>query len=155
MKKALSSALGLVLLLTLALVARAQGPSFHHRMGSPDDMAHHEEFMAKALGLTAEQQAAAKKIHADVAAKAKPLMEQHDQQWEDLHALLDSDNPDATEVGQRMLAAHATGQQIKALHEEAMAKFKALLNADQQEKLQKFEDMHREHEGFGFRRHRS
>lgn len=152
MKKALTSAFGLALLLTVAFVARAQGPDFHHRMGSPDDMAHHEELMAKALGLNDEQKAAAKKIHQDVAAKAKPLMEQQRQQWEDLHALLDSDNPDATEVGQRMIAAHAAGAQLKALHEEAMAKFKALLNADQQEKLQKFEEMHREHEGFGFRR---
>jgi|SRR6185295_1129846 len=152
MRKIFTSAFCAALLLAAALVAGAQEPRLHHRMGAPDDMARHEEFMAKALDLTEAQQAAAKKIHEDVAAKAKPLMEQQGQQWEQIHALLDSDNPDATELGQRMIAAHATGQQLKALHEDAMAKFKTLLNADQVEKLEKFEAMHREHEGSGFRR---
>src|SRR5262245_40519001 len=107
-------------------------------MASPEDMAHHEEFMAKALGLSDEQKAAAKKLHEETFAKAKPLMEQQQQAWEQIHTLLDGDNPDATTIGQRMIEAHATGEQLKALHEETMTKFKALLNADQLEKLEKF-----------------
>ena len=152
MKKILVFA-SLVLALAAALFARGEAPAFHHRMASPEDMAQHEEFMAKALDLTAEQKAAAKKIHEEVAAKAKPLMEQQQQQWEQIHTLLEGDNPDATDIGQRMIAAHAAGAQLKALHEEAMGKFKTLLNADQIEKLEKFETMHREHEGFGMHGH--
>jgi Spy/CpxP family protein refolding chaperone len=133
-------------------VLHAQGPDFHHRMGGPmmhGDMEQHMEFMAKALDLTDEQKAAAKKIHAEVFAKAKPLMEQSEKQWQEIHALLEKDNPDPTEIGQRMIAAHAVREQLAALHEDAMTKFSALLNADQLEKLKKFKEMH-EREGFEF-----
>ena len=118
MKRILTAAFGAALLLATALVVRAQEPGFHrHGMGmaSPDEMmARHEAFLAEALNLTTAQQAAAQKLHDDLAAKAKPLMDQQHQQWQDLHALLDGDNPDPTEVGRQMLAAHATGQQLKA-----------------------------------------
>lgn len=150
MKRILASAFGAALLLAAALVVHAQGPGFHHRMGSPDDMARHVEFIAKALDLTADQKAAAQALHAEVAAKAKPLMEQHHQQWEEIHALLEKDNPDPTEIGQRMIAAHAAGEQLKALHEDAMTRFSALLNADQLEKFKKMHEMRGDHEGFGF-----
>ena len=153
MKRILAAAFCAAVLAGAALAVHAQGPGFHHRMGShmgsPEDMARHEEFMAKALDLTADQKAAAQKIHAEVAAKAKPLMEQSRQQWEEIHALLEKDNPDPTEIGQRMIAAHAVREQLAALHEDAMSKFSALLNAEQLEKLKKFKDMH-EREGFEF-----
>jgi Spy/CpxP family protein refolding chaperone len=152
MKRILTAAFCAAVLLGAAFVVRAQGSAFHHRMGSPDDMARHEEFMAKALDLTAEQKAAAQKIHTEVAAKAKPLMEQARQQWEEIHALLEKDNPDPTEIGQRVIAAHATREQLEALHQDAMTKFSALLNADQLAKFKQFQEMHHEHEGFDFRR---
>jgi Spy/CpxP family protein refolding chaperone len=75
-------------------------------------------------------------------AKAQPLMEKSRQQRDEIKALLDGDNPDATEIGQAMIASHATKEQLKALHEEAMAKFSALLNAEQLEKLKNLKEMH-------------
>ena len=151
MKKILALAFGLALLVAAAFALHAQGPDFHHRMGMMHgDMEHHEEFIAKALDLTDEQKAAAKKIHQEVAAKAKPLMEQSEKQWQEIHDMLESDSPDATAIGQRMIAAHATREELASLHEDAMAKFSALLNADQLEKLKKFKEMH---EREGFRRH--
>ena len=77
MKKILIFA-SLALALAAGLFAAAgDGPSFHRRhMGSPEAMAHHEEFMAKALDLNDEQKAAARKLHEEAMAKAKPLMEQ-------------------------------------------------------------------------------
>jgi Spy/CpxP family protein refolding chaperone len=151
MKRILTLALSAALVLGAA--ALWAQPGFHHKRGGPGGMmadhAEHFDFIARALDLTDEQKAAAKKIHEEIAAKAEPLMEQHRQQMEEVHTLLDGDNPDATLIGQKVIAAHATGEQLKALHEEAMAKFSALLNADQQAKLKKFQEMHHEREGFG------
>jgi Spy/CpxP family protein refolding chaperone len=147
---------GLVLVLAAVVVAQHEGPGFHRRMAMMHgNMSEHLEFVAKALDLTAEQKAAGEKLHAEVAAKAEPLMEQTHQQWKEIHELLDADNPDATAIGERMIAAHATRQQLKAIHEDAMARFSATLNAEQLEKFKKFKDMHHgDHEGFGFRMRR-
>jgi Spy/CpxP family protein refolding chaperone len=146
--KILASAFAVALLLAAALVLQAQGPAFHRHMDmSGDMMARHEAFLTKALNLTAAQQASLKQLHADLAAKAKPLMDQQSQQWQDLHTLLASDNPDATEVGQAMIAVHATGRQLKALHDDFKTKFSALLTPDQLEKFNQF--MQREHGPFG------
>ncbi len=119
------------------------GPG-HHDMG---DMV---AFLTKALNLTDEQKAAAEKIHTEVFAKAQPLMEKQQQQMEEIHTLLDGANPDPTEIGQKMIAAHATGDQIKTLHEDAMARFSAVLTPDQLAKLKTLHEMHGEHHGPGF-----
>jgi len=155
-KKILASAFAAALLIAAALVLHAQEPGFHHHMGmhaagmSDEMMQRHLDFLAKALNLTADQKATAQKLHAELAAKAKPLMDQQHQQWEQLHTLLDSDNPDATEVGQQMIAAHATGRQLKALHEDFMTRFSAVLTPDQLTKFNQFKEMHeREHGPFG------
>lgn len=144
--------LTLALCAALALGAAAlwAQPGFHHKRGPGGMMAAHAEhfeFIARALDLTDEQKAAAQKIHQETFAKAGPLMEQHRQQMEEIHTLLEGDNPDATLIGQKMIAAHATGEQLKALHEEAMSRFSALLNADQQAKLKKFQEMHHDRDG--------
>jgi len=151
MKKILTLALSAALMLGAA--ALWAQPGFHHKMGGPGGMmadhAEHFDFIARALDLTDEQKAAAKKIHEETAAKAEPLMDQHRAQMDEIHTLLDGANPDATEIGQKVIAAHATGEQLKALHEAAMAKFTALLNADQKAKLKKFQDMHHDRDGDG------
>jgi len=102
-------------------------------------MQQHEAHLAKALSLTADQQAAAQKLHQDLATNAQPLMAQHRQQMQEIHTLLDGGNADAAEIGQKMIDAHATGQQLKALHDDFNTKFSALLNPDQ---LAKFQQLH-------------
>jgi Spy/CpxP family protein refolding chaperone len=140
MKRILTLALTAILLLG-ATVLLAQ-PGFHHRSGP--GRGGHADFLARALDLTDEQKAAAKEIHEGVEAKAEPLMEQHREQMEEIHALLDGARPDATQIGQKMIAAHATHQQLKALHQEAMAKVSALLNAEQLEKFKEFQEKFQE-----------
>ena len=154
MKKILILTACFVLLVSAAVLVHADGPGFHRRgfsHGEHGDMARHIEFVVKALDLTAEQEAAARKIHEEVAAKAKPLAEQRHEQWREIHEMLESGSADATAVGQRLIAAHATREQLEALHKEAMEKFSTLLNAEQLEKFQKFHEMHRGREGSGFR----
>jgi Spy/CpxP family protein refolding chaperone len=144
-----------LVLLGAAFAVHAQGHGgFHGKMGghmAGDHMAgmeHHEEMMAKALDLTADQTAAAKKLHAELLAKAQPLMTQHHQQMDEIKTLLDGASPDATEIGQKMITAHATGQQLKALHEDFMARFSTLLTADQKTKLGQMKQMHHDHAPF-------
>ncbi|HWN42115.1 MAG TPA: Spy/CpxP family protein refolding chaperone [Thermoanaerobaculia bacterium] len=91
---------------------------------------------AEELGLSEEQKAAATHIHEGVWAKAQPLMEHYHEQMAEIHAHLDAGNANPTEVGQKMIAAHATHDQIEALHEEGMEHFSALLTEEQRAKLQ-------------------
>jgi Spy/CpxP family protein refolding chaperone len=149
MKRILTLALCAVLMLG-ATVLFAQ-PGFHHKRGpgGPGEPGGREEFLARALDLTDEQKAAANTIHEQVRAKAEPLMEQNRAQRDEIRALLDGANPDATEIGRKMIAAHATGEQLKALHDEAMTRISALLNAQQLEKFKKLQEMRDDHEGFG------
>lgn len=124
--------------LMLAAGAAIGGETFHHRMpaGDGSHMAMMHGF-AKELGLTDEQMESAKQIHEETWAKAKPLMEQHEQQMDEIHALLDAGNANATAIGQKMIAAHALHKQVEALHEDAMGRFSGLLNEEQRAKLEK------------------
>jgi Spy/CpxP family protein refolding chaperone len=100
-----------------------------------------DRFVAE-LGLSDEQKEAAKQIHEEIWAKAEPLMEQHHQQMEEIHALLDAGNANAAEIGQKMITAHASRKQLEAAHEEGMERFKALLTEEQKAKLETLEKEH-------------
>jgi Spy/CpxP family protein refolding chaperone len=141
MKRTLSLFLGAVLLVGASAFAAGAGSHWKAAGGHGHG---HAAFLTKALSLTADQQAAAKKLHADLAAQAQPLMEQHRQQMQEIHALLDAGSAGAAEIGQKTIDAHATGQQLKALHESFKTKFSALLNPDQ---LAKFQQLQSEHPG--------
>ena len=110
-----------------------------HGEGGPRMMHHGGMAYVHELGLSEDQKEAAKQIHEEIWAKAKPLMEQHHEQFEEIHALLDAGNANPTEIGQKAIAAHATMKQVHALHEEGMERFKALLTEEQKEKLEALE----------------
>jgi Spy/CpxP family protein refolding chaperone len=96
----------------------------------------------KELDLTEEQKTAARQLHEDVMDRIEPLMEQHRAQMEEIHGLLDADNANATQIGQKMIAAHAIHEQMKAAHDEVHEKFVALLTEEQRAKLEKLEAEH-------------
>lgn len=140
MKRILTLALSAALVLgaTFAVQAQMYGHGFHGKAG----MAGHEAFLTKALNLTADQQTAVQKLRQDLMAKAQPLMTQHHQQMGEIKTLLNGTNPDATEIGQKTIAAHNTGQQLKALHDDFKTKLGALLTPDQRTKLQQMQQSH-------------
>jgi Spy/CpxP family protein refolding chaperone len=157
-------ALSALLLLGAAAVFAAQGVhgrdgrGFHKRgemgrHGGHMGMVHH---IVKALDLTESQKTAARQLHEEAAEKVKPLREQHREQMAEVHELLDTASPDPTVVGQKLIAAHSTRDQIKAVHEETMARFSTLLNAEQKAKLAELHERHEErrfgfdHDGPGF-----
>lgn len=142
-KTLLSLALLLPFLAAVHLVA-AEGPRFVHR--SHGSMVEH---VAKALDLTAEQKAAVEKIHAGMEAKMTSLRQDHHTQMKAVHELLDSASPDPTEVGEKMIAAHAVHKQIQALHEDAMTRVNALLTEEQKAK---HEEMRAKHKGMRMHR---
>jgi Spy/CpxP family protein refolding chaperone len=148
MKKILFSLCAVVL---LAAAAMAGGPAVKmHMAGGPGDkmhMAQMEEHLAKMLNLTEDQKATAKQLHQELMAKAGPLMEQQRQQWEEVHALLEGANPNPTDVGNKVIAAHAAGEQLKALHEDLKTRFSAVLTDEQKAK---FEEIVKHHEEGGF-----
>ena len=146
MKRTLTLFLGAILVVGAS--AFAAGAGHWHGADAAQAMQHHDAMLTKALGLTADQQAALTKLHQDQAAKAQPLMAQHRQQMQEIHALLAGDNPDPAEIGQRMIDSRATGQQLKALHDDFTTKFSALLSPDQLAKFQQLRAAH-PHSGHG------
>jgi len=146
MKRILTLALiaALALGASFAVEAQMHGHRFHGKAG-----ADHTAFLTKALNLTADQQASVTKLHQDLMAKAQPLMQQQHQQMAEVKTLLDGTNPDATEIGQKVITAHATRLQLKSLHEDFKTKLTALLTPDQKAKLQQLHQMHGDHASFG------
>lgn len=148
MKKTLIASMVTGVALTLSGIAMAGGPHFKH-MGGPAGEAgargphvmfeHTISHMTEQLALTDEQTQATKKLHEGAKAKMAPLMEQHHQQMEAVHSLLDSGTASATEIGEKMIAAHETGNQLRAVHAELRESFAALLTAEQRAKLEELE----------------
>ncbi|HEY3568398.1 MAG TPA: periplasmic heavy metal sensor [Thermoanaerobaculia bacterium] len=147
MKRILTLVLSAALVLGASFAVQAQ--MHGHGMHGKGMMANHEAFLTKALNLTADQQAAVTKLHQDLMTKAQPLMQQHRQQMAEVKTLLDGVNPNATEIGQKTIAAHATMLQLKSLHEEFKTKLSALLTPDQKTKLDQLHQAHGGHPSFG------
>ena len=148
MKKILIGICAVLVLATVAMAAHpgrpGGGPHGKMRGGMHGDMM---QAHFAALNLTADQKAAAKKLHEELRAQAEPLMEQAHERWEAVQELLESANPDPTEVGNRVITAHQSRAQLKALHEDFKTRFSALLTEEQKEKLEEL------HENRGERRH--
>jgi len=142
MKRTLTLFLGAVLM--VGATAYAAGAGSHWKSaGDPAQKAQHRAaFLAKTLNLTADQQTAAAKLHADLAASSQPLMVTRRQQMQEIHTLLANGSASAAEIGQKMIDAHTTGQQLKALHDDFKTKFSALLNPDQLAKFQQIQAAH-------------
>jgi Spy/CpxP family protein refolding chaperone len=130
--KMLTYGLATALLLGAGFTAWAgnDGSHRHGRRGA---------FLTRVLDLNADQQAAVEKLHQELVAKAEPLRDQRRQQRKEVAALLETANPDPAAVGQKVIAAQTTKQQMKALHDEFESRLSALLNPEQQEKFQKLQ----------------
>lgn len=139
MRKTLIASLIAVAALALGGAAVA-GPHFKHAGGPHMRFQHAIGHIVEKLDLTADQKEAAKKLHEDARTRFEPLMEQHHQQMEEIHSLLEAGSASATELGEKMIAAHATRKQLEAVHDEIKTAFTALLTAEQKEKLEELEE---------------
>jgi Spy/CpxP family protein refolding chaperone len=111
-------------------------------------MAGMEAHIAAALNLTDAQKAQVATLHQQMKAQMAPLMQQSRQQRAELKTLMNGVNPDATEIGQKTMAANATKAQMKAIHDDFKTKFTALLTPDQKAKFAQMQQSHM-HRGAG------
>ncbi len=139
MKKHLTLAIAACLLVGAA-VAYAQ--PWGHGKGM-----HGMDRLATALNLSATQRTQVEQLHSALMTQVQPLFTQERQQMQEIHALLDAGNADAATVGQKMIAAHATRQQIKAAHDDFATKVSALLDSDQLTKFKALQSMRQQFQG--------
>ncbi len=120
------------------------GPGGDHAFGAHrGGHGFHPGRFARFLDHTAEQVEAARAIFDAAREETKPVREAQRALHDELKALLDTDSPDATAVGELVLSLHADRGQVKAIHEAAFEEFKALLTAEQLAKLERLREVRR------------
>ena len=125
-------------LAALAWLGGAALAAPQERMGPPPHgLAPH---LAKALGLSDEQQAAVEALQREQLEALRPVMEQQRQLHEAFQAALEAPNPDPADVGRKALAMHAGMKKAKAAHDAFRERLAWLLDASQKEKLKVLED---------------
>ena len=141
MKRVLLAAFAVFLLLN---VTAAVGQERHMVMAEDpiQAIAMQAAKIAQVLQLTPDQKPQFDSIHAELATAMKPLLDQSRAAHDQLHALLNADNPDATAIGNQAIAAHSLEKQIQASHVSAVQKVEAILTPEQKAK---FEGMMSEH----------
>lgn len=102
--------------------------------------------LTRALTLTTEQQTAVTTLYTALQTNLDAIRDQHETQAAEIRTLLDGDNPDPLVIGQKVIAAHATLEQGKALFDTFVSQVSALLTAAQ---LEKFEALLAANEGHG------
>lgn len=109
------------------------------RVGPPPHgmMAPH---LARALGLSGEQQAAVEALQREQREAVRPAMEQQRQLHEAFQAALEAPDPDPADVGRKALAMHAGMKKMRAAHDAFRERLAGLLDASQKEKLKVLEE---------------
>jgi len=128
----------------VAVAAFAQDGPHPGMMKRHMGMGPHGDELVAALGLSADQKTQWDAIHQQLEASVSPLFHQHRAAEEQLQALVEASNPDATAVGKQFLAMRAIDKQIQAAHEATKSKIEAILTPDQKTKL---EALHHKMEG--------
>lgn len=96
------------------------------------------------LDLTAEQKTAVEQLREDAKAKIKPMIEGQRAARQELSALLDAAQPDATAVGRLTIQMHQSRQAVQDVLKATEQSFVALLNADQKTKYENFRELRSE-----------
>jgi Spy/CpxP family protein refolding chaperone len=104
------------------------------------------EFLAEHLDLNAQQKESLEKLLADLEKEAAPLMEEARTLHTEIHQALEAGNPDATAIGEKVIAMHALHTRAKAAHDVFKEKLGAILTEEQRKELQEMhERMHMRH----------
>jgi Spy/CpxP family protein refolding chaperone len=125
-----------------AVLAAAPQPGEGHGWGPmvlPAILGEHAKRVQDALELTEAQREAAKAIRNEALEAARPKLEQMRTLHQDLQKLLEAANPDTRAVGEKTLALHQLRKELASIREQALERFRALLDANQKEKLEALE----------------
>jgi Spy/CpxP family protein refolding chaperone len=133
---------GIVLLSVLAVLASTvvlaqHGPVFH-KMRGPGGTGM-VETLAERLDLNEEQRSSLKTFVEQLHNEVAPLREQTRTLHEEIQKELDSSSPNATAIGERVIAAHQIRERMKASHEAFKEKLGTILDEEQRKQL---EEMH-------------
>lgn len=143
--------IALAALLALPVLALAQppagagagdGPGFgprgarHLRGGPGHGPFYHLGFVADFLDLTEEQREQARSLREGLRESHRALRDESRALRQELRTELDAAAPDTNRIGGLTLALHQQRRQGRALAEQALADFEALLTADQLEPFQ-------------------
>ncbi|HSL81761.1 MAG TPA: Spy/CpxP family protein refolding chaperone [Thermoanaerobaculia bacterium] len=113
--------------------------------------------LAASLDLTEQQIEAARALLEDLAAEVRPQAEEARGVREELHALLDTENPDPAEVGALVVELHGIRDEMRTARDGFAAAFSALLTPDQLERWEVLKDarghFRGRHQGWGRRGH--
>ena len=96
--------------------------------------------LARLLDLSEEQVTQLQELQEELQTTVQPLREERGLLHDQLELLLESDAPNAEEVGALVIAIHEVNQQIEQAQQDFTASFEAILTAEQLEKLQEFLD---------------
>jgi Spy/CpxP family protein refolding chaperone len=136
----------------------AGGPGLHGFRGGPGGRGPFGNlgFVADFLDLTDEQREQARSLREDLMESHRALWEQTRTLRQELRAALDEETPDTAHIGELTLALHEQRQKARALREQALSDFEALLTADQLETFQQLRQtvQERRRERREFRRQR-
>jgi Spy/CpxP family protein refolding chaperone len=110
----------------------------------------------RVLGLSDEQQARFESLRKEGVEAARSILEEQWRIGDQIRQALDNEKPDATAVGQKMIAMRAGQKKLKALRDETDEKLLALLDESQRQKFELLRQMRPEgppRPGFGPPRH--
>lgn len=122
-----------------AAVASAQGPARRGAGPGGSGFGPDGGRLAERLGLTDAQKAQLKALREKNRDAMKPLLQSARQAREAFRTALEAESPDAAAVGQAALAMHAAEAEVQAAHEAHREEFKAILDPEQREKLERAE----------------
>jgi len=148
-------------LLALALVAplaaqrgpRPGAPGGGFGPGGPDPAFLEQRFetrgdrIADALDLTADQRATFDSLREQHRASVEAAMETMRQSGEELRALLDGASPDATAIGQKVIAMHQLRTSLQSERESFEAEFAKTLTPEQQAAFRALQEMRPDFDG--------
>jgi Spy/CpxP family protein refolding chaperone len=140
--------------ITLALVMLSlTGLGFAQQQGRMRQPGPPHARLEALLDLTDAQQASLKAIHAEQRQAAEPILEELRGIHDAIETGLESDAPDATALGEKLIAAHAARTRLEQLHRAGRERLVSLLTDEQRQKLEAFEKEHGPAGGPGMRRH--
>jgi Spy/CpxP family protein refolding chaperone len=100
----------------------------------------HAERLTRALDLTEAQQATLESLQTTLGDAIRPILDSMRAGREELEALLDTENPDATAVGTKAIELHRAKRSMKSAHERFETDLVAMLTETQRSQYEALRD---------------
>lgn len=150
-KTVLTSSAAIVFTLCLAATLRAQGPGGRGPDGPPPgDRPHGHGRMRggppldRLLDLNETQKATFESLHKEHREAVRGVLEEQKKLGDELRQALDAARPDASSVGQKMIAMQVVRKKLEASREQLEKSLEGILDETQKQKLQMLREMHKD-----------